>query len=187
MTVKSMARYSFRFTWVHFLAWRKKLSNLTMVGVSQCVIVVLFHVCVYIDIQVLLMTDILVFLQEKDQRYIFPCLVRKSTLKLILLTHYLLCWWGKRQLFMFFSVCVLFFSNSLLFGCTGQTSGSIPSEPYSEGYSQSGARHVPHQRLLPSWDVRVPCCLQRGQEYLDTSYPAHRQQVGKCTNISHTV
>lgn len=29
-----------------------------------------------VDTQVLLMTDILVFLQEKDQRYIFPCLVR---------------------------------------------------------------------------------------------------------------
>lgn len=37
------------------------------------------------------------------------------------------------------------FSNSLLSGCTGQTSGAFPSEPYSEGYSQSGARHVPHQ------------------------------------------
>lgn len=33
-------------------------------------------VCLCVDTQVLLMTDILVFLQEKDQRYFFPCLVR---------------------------------------------------------------------------------------------------------------
>ncbi|XP_045915240.1 rho guanine nucleotide exchange factor 1a isoform X1 [Micropterus dolomieu] len=34
------------------------------------------------DIQVLLMTDILVFLQEKDQRYIFPCLDKPPVLSL---------------------------------------------------------------------------------------------------------
>ncbi|XP_029299056.1 rho guanine nucleotide exchange factor 2 isoform X2 [Cottoperca gobio] len=34
------------------------------------------------DTQVLLMTDILVFLQEKDQRYIFPCLDKSSVLSL---------------------------------------------------------------------------------------------------------
>ncbi|XP_029919479.1 rho guanine nucleotide exchange factor 2 isoform X2 [Myripristis murdjan] len=34
------------------------------------------------DVQVLLMTDILVFLQEKDQRYIFPCLDKPSVLSL---------------------------------------------------------------------------------------------------------
>ncbi|KAM9307149.1 rho guanine nucleotide exchange factor 2 [Pholidichthys leucotaenia] len=34
------------------------------------------------DIQVLLLTDILVFLQEKDQRYIFPCLDRPPVLSL---------------------------------------------------------------------------------------------------------
>ncbi|KAF7647976.1 hypothetical protein LDENG_00163920 [Lucifuga dentata] len=34
------------------------------------------------DVQVLLMTDILVFLQEKDQRYIFPCLDKPPVLSL---------------------------------------------------------------------------------------------------------
>ncbi|XP_047460774.1 rho guanine nucleotide exchange factor 2-like [Mugil cephalus] len=34
------------------------------------------------DIQVLLMTDILVFLQEKDQKYIFPCLDKPPVLSL---------------------------------------------------------------------------------------------------------
>ncbi|XP_039977018.1 rho guanine nucleotide exchange factor 1a isoform X2 [Xiphias gladius] len=34
------------------------------------------------DMQVLLMTDILVFLQEKDQRYIFPCLDKPPVLSL---------------------------------------------------------------------------------------------------------
>lgn len=34
--------------------------------------------CLCLDVQVLLMTDILVFLQEKDQRYIFSCLVSKA-------------------------------------------------------------------------------------------------------------
>ncbi|KAL0962225.1 hypothetical protein UPYG_G00337310 [Umbra pygmaea] len=34
------------------------------------------------DVQVLLMTDILVFLQEKDQRYIFPCLDKFPVLSL---------------------------------------------------------------------------------------------------------
>ncbi|XP_074542544.1 rho guanine nucleotide exchange factor 2 [Halichoeres trimaculatus] len=34
------------------------------------------------DIQVILMTDILVFLQEKDQRYIFPCLDKPPVLSL---------------------------------------------------------------------------------------------------------
>lgn len=31
------------------------------------------------DVLMLLMTDVLVFLQEKDQKYIFPALVRPST------------------------------------------------------------------------------------------------------------
>lgn len=35
--------------------------------------------CICEDVQVLLMTDILVILQEKDQRYIFPSLVRIGT------------------------------------------------------------------------------------------------------------
>lgn len=65
----------------------------------------------------------------------------------------------------------------------GQTSSGVPSEPDSEGYSQSGARHVPHQWLLPGWDVRVPRCFQGGQERLDTPDPAHRQQVGKWRNV----
>ncbi|XP_041932758.1 rho guanine nucleotide exchange factor 1a isoform X2 [Alosa sapidissima] len=34
------------------------------------------------DVQVLLMTDILVFLQEKDQRYIFPCLDKSAVVSL---------------------------------------------------------------------------------------------------------
>uniref|UniRef100_A0AAR2KTE0 Rho guanine nucleotide exchange factor (GEF) 1a n=1 Tax=Pygocentrus nattereri TaxID=42514 RepID=A0AAR2KTE0_PYGNA len=34
------------------------------------------------DVQVLLMTDILVFLQEKDQKYFFPCLDKPSVLSL---------------------------------------------------------------------------------------------------------
>ncbi|XP_029519131.2 rho guanine nucleotide exchange factor 2-like isoform X1 [Oncorhynchus nerka] len=34
------------------------------------------------DVQVLLMTDILVFLQEKDQRFIFPCLEKSPVLSL---------------------------------------------------------------------------------------------------------
>ncbi|KAL2080347.1 hypothetical protein ACEWY4_024140 [Coilia grayii] len=34
------------------------------------------------DVQVLLMTDILVFLQEKDQRYIFPCLDKPAIVSL---------------------------------------------------------------------------------------------------------
>ncbi|XP_028851693.1 rho guanine nucleotide exchange factor 2 isoform X3 [Denticeps clupeoides] len=34
------------------------------------------------DVQVLLMTDILVFLQEKDQRYIFPCLNKPAVVSL---------------------------------------------------------------------------------------------------------
>ncbi|XP_063041302.1 rho guanine nucleotide exchange factor 1a isoform X2 [Engraulis encrasicolus] len=34
------------------------------------------------DVQVLLMTDILVFLQEKDQRYIFPCLDKPAVVSL---------------------------------------------------------------------------------------------------------
>ncbi|XP_071391324.1 rho guanine nucleotide exchange factor 2 isoform X2 [Centroberyx affinis] len=34
------------------------------------------------DVQVLLMTDVLVFLQEKDQRYIFPCLDKPPVLSL---------------------------------------------------------------------------------------------------------
>uniref|UniRef100_A0A8C7HRU7 Rho guanine nucleotide exchange factor (GEF) 2a n=1 Tax=Oncorhynchus kisutch TaxID=8019 RepID=A0A8C7HRU7_ONCKI len=40
------------------------------------------------DVQVLLMTDILVFLQEKDQRFIFPCLVSINTHKrALILSH----------------------------------------------------------------------------------------------------
>lgn len=35
--------------------------------------------CICEDVQVLLMTDILVILQEKDQRYVFPSLVRIGT------------------------------------------------------------------------------------------------------------
>uniref|UniRef100_A0AAY5L8E4 Rho/rac guanine nucleotide exchange factor (GEF) 2 n=1 Tax=Esox lucius TaxID=8010 RepID=A0AAY5L8E4_ESOLU len=34
------------------------------------------------DVQVLLMTDILVFLQEKDQKYVFPCLDKPAVLSL---------------------------------------------------------------------------------------------------------
>ncbi|KAL4646696.1 rho guanine nucleotide exchange factor 2 isoform X3 [Arapaima gigas] len=34
------------------------------------------------DVQVLLMTDILVFMQEKDQKYVFPCLDKPSVLSL---------------------------------------------------------------------------------------------------------
>lgn len=33
---------------------------------------------VSVDVHVVLMTDILVFMQEKDQKYIFPCLVGRS-------------------------------------------------------------------------------------------------------------
>lgn len=33
---------------------------------------------VSVDVHVLLMTDILVFMQEKDQKYMFPCLVGHS-------------------------------------------------------------------------------------------------------------
>ncbi|XP_048881256.1 rho guanine nucleotide exchange factor 2-like isoform X4 [Brienomyrus brachyistius] len=35
------------------------------------------------DVQVLLMTDILVFLQEKDQKFIFPCLDKPAVLSLV--------------------------------------------------------------------------------------------------------
>lgn len=35
-------------------------------------------VFIFADVQVLLMTDILVFMQEKDQKYFFPCLVSES-------------------------------------------------------------------------------------------------------------
>lgn len=34
-----------------------------------------------VDVQVLLMTDIVVFLQEKDQRYVFASLVSQSDIK----------------------------------------------------------------------------------------------------------
>lgn len=92
--------------------------------------------CLCADVQVLLMTDILVFLQEKDQRYIFSCLVSQAhgpqtltqapyldplTLNLSALPLYL--------------VLVLF--------DPGQTCRAVPSEPDCAGYSQSGARDLP--------------------------------------------
>lgn len=142
------------------------------------------HVCVCpVDIQVLLMTDILVFLQEKDQRYIFPCLVSKYSH--IHIPHWNLITITNGLLSLFLALYIYFPNNPLL--CDpGQTSSAVSSEPDSEGYSQSGARHVPHQWLLPSWDVWVPCCNQGGQERLDPPHPAHRQQVGKCTNTYNT-
>ncbi len=41
------------------------------------------YLCV-LDVQVMLMTDILVFLQEKDQRFIFACLVSYFSIKYII-------------------------------------------------------------------------------------------------------
>lgn len=49
-----------------------------IVGKRADLSVTLCFVC--IDVHVLLMTDILVFMQEKDQKYIFPCLVSQCFL-----------------------------------------------------------------------------------------------------------
>lgn len=118
------------------------------------------------------MTDVLVFMQEKDQKYIFPCLVSHSFLLAdylwILTTHHL-------SHDLHHPTLKSSWPNLAVF--TGQACSAVPSELDCEAYSQSGARNVPHQSLHASRDVRAPRRLQRRQKLLDENHSADSEQV----------
>lgn len=112
------------------------------------------------DVLALLLTDALIFLQEKDQKYTFATVVRIK-------------WWIMRETVS--SYCAMwgwFICFSLLWTCSGpETSSDCPTEVNSSGSSKRRERHVFDQRLSRrTWNVRGPHVIQRGAKHVDEAH-----------------
>lgn len=117
----------------------------------------------FLDVQAVLLTDRLIFLQEKDQKYIFATVVR----------HRL----KQKQVFLFNPTDI----STTFLNIQPSSGPEAPRHRFAEvdraRSCQRGKRHVFDQRLVVGpGDVRGPHVLQRRTEHLDE---AHQRGCGK--------
>lgn len=163
--------------------------------VSQEWTLITFTMFLLSDILAVLLSDVLLLLQEKDQRYLFAAVVRDLTLwtlphnkcvpcRNVCLNSFTV---AVGILSMNFFLSLLLFPRSYLDSPGQQAIGDLSSEADCQGGGPRGESYVPHLRLLQrAGNVQDPHQLQGGAKQLDDSHSASSGEVPEFGQIRFT-